>query len=55
MCGRYSLTTPVEGLRELFDFPERPNLQPRYNIAPTQEVAAVRAVAPAGEEQTEVR
>lgn len=43
MCGRYSLTTPVEGLRELFDFPERPNLQPRYNIAPTQEVAAVRA------------
>jgi len=48
MCGRYSLTTPVEGLRLLFDFPEQPNLQPRYNIAPTQEVAAVRAAAPAG-------
>jgi putative SOS response-associated peptidase YedK len=36
MCGRYSLTTPVEGLRRLFEFPERPNLAPRYNIAPTQ-------------------
>ena len=22
MCGRYSITTPVEGLRTLFDFPE---------------------------------
>ncbi len=48
MCGRYSLTTPVEGLRQLFDFPEQPNLKPRYNIAPTQEVAAVRAAPPAG-------
>jgi len=48
MCGRYSLTTPVEGLRLLFDFPEQPNLKPRYNIAPTQEVAAVRAAPPAG-------
>jgi len=48
MCGRYSLTTPVEGLRSLFEFPEQPNLEPRYNIAPTQEVAAVRAAPPAG-------
>jgi putative SOS response-associated peptidase YedK len=42
MCGRYSLTTPVEGVRQVFGFLERPNLQARYNIAPTQEVAAVR-------------
>lgn len=42
MCGRYSLTTPLEGLRDLFQFSERPNLAPRYNIAPTQQVAAVR-------------
>ncbi len=53
MCGRYSLTTPVEALRQLFDFPEQPNLGPRYNIAPTQDVAAVRrdpppTAAPAG-------
>jgi putative SOS response-associated peptidase YedK len=46
MCGRYSLTTPVEGLRRLFDFPEQPNLPPRYNIAPTQQVAAVRRAPP---------
>ncbi len=42
MCGRYSLTTPVEALRELFRFPEQPNVAPRYNIAPTQNVATVR-------------
>jgi putative SOS response-associated peptidase YedK len=48
MCGRYSLTTPVEGLRQLFDFPERPNLAPRYNIAPTQSVASVRRAPPPG-------
>ncbi len=42
MCGRYSLTTPMEAVRQLFDFPERPNLALRVNIAPSQEVAAVR-------------
>lgn len=42
MCGRYSLTTPVEVLRRLFGFAEVPNLAPRYNIAPTQEVPVVR-------------
>jgi putative SOS response-associated peptidase YedK len=42
MCGRYSLTTPVEGVRQVFGFLERPNLAARYNIAPTQEVPAVR-------------
>ena len=42
MCGRYSLTTPMEAVRQLFDFPERPNLAARVNIAPSQDVAAVR-------------
>jgi putative SOS response-associated peptidase YedK len=42
MCGRYMLTTPVEALRQLFLFEERPNLMPRYNIAPTQDVPVVR-------------
>ena len=42
MCGRYSLTTPMEAVRRLFDFPERPDLAARVNIAPSQEVAAVR-------------
>ena len=42
MCARYSITTPTEGLRQLFLFEEMPNLAPRYNVAPTQEVPAVR-------------
>ncbi len=42
MCGRYSLTTPSEAVRAYFDFVELPNLPPRANIAPSQDVAAVR-------------
>ena len=42
MCGRYLLTTPVDALGQLFRFTERPNLGPRYNIAPTQDVPIVR-------------
>jgi putative SOS response-associated peptidase YedK len=42
MCGRYMLTTPVEALRQLFMFEQRPNLMSRYNIAPTQDVPVVR-------------
>ena len=30
MCGRYMMTSPVEALRQLFLFQERPNLMPRY-------------------------
>ncbi len=42
MCGRYLLTSPVDALRQLFLFEQRPNLMPRYNIAPTQDVPVVR-------------
>ena len=42
MCGRYMLTSPVEALRQLFLFEQRPNLPPRFNIAPTQDVPIVR-------------
>ena len=42
MCGRYSLTTPVDSMACLFGFDERPNLAARYNIAPTQDVLIVR-------------
>jgi putative SOS response-associated peptidase YedK len=43
MCGRFILTEPADALRQLFLFDERPNLGPRYNIAPTQEVPVVVA------------
>jgi putative SOS response-associated peptidase YedK len=42
MCGRFTRTTPVRVLATLFDFAETPDLAPRYNIAPTQPIAAVR-------------
>lgn len=44
MCGRYSLTLPKEAVGRLFgvDVTRLPELAPRYNIAPSQPVAAVR-------------
>lgn len=42
MCGRFTLTTPAELVAEAFGLPEIPELSPRYNIAPTQDVAVVR-------------
>lgn len=43
MCGRYALTLPPEAVRRMFGYAEQPNFPPRYNIAPTQPVAVVRA------------
>lgn len=42
MCGRMLLTTPVSEIQKIFGVPEAPNLAPRWNIAPTQDIAAVR-------------
>jgi putative SOS response-associated peptidase YedK len=42
MCGRFTLIAPGEAVAELFDLSETPELAPRYNIAPTQPIAAVR-------------
>jgi putative SOS response-associated peptidase YedK len=42
MCGRYTLAVTPELLRQLFGFVFTPNLQPRFNIAPTQQAPAVR-------------
>lgn len=41
MCGRFLLTAPPEAVQRLFGFLELPNLEPRYNIAPSQPVAAM--------------
>jgi putative SOS response-associated peptidase YedK len=41
MCGRYSFTLPPEAIRALFRVMTTLNLQPRYNIAPTQQVPVV--------------
>jgi putative SOS response-associated peptidase YedK len=43
MCGRFTLRTPQGQLVQQFGLAGVPELTPRYNIAPTQDVAAVRA------------
>ena len=42
MCGRFTLRTPTKTLASLFDGLRFPDLKPRYNIAPTQDVVCVR-------------
>jgi len=52
VCGRFTLATPAETIAEDFGLaaPEDvPELAPRYNIAPTEPVAAIRAVAAGAE------
>ena len=46
MCGRYTLTAPGEIVAEIFELVDVPPILPRYNLAPTQEAAVVRVVAP---------
>lgn len=57
MCGRFALMTSTEQLAQLFDVPETavaalPPAVPRYNIAPTQPVAAIRLNETGGREFT---
>jgi putative SOS response-associated peptidase YedK len=47
MCGRFALFDPGEALAEIFGLAEARLPGPRYNIAPSQPVAAVR-LAPGG-------
>lgn len=45
MCGRFALFASGEEVAERFHLPEVPLFDPRYNIAPSQAVAIVRATA----------
>lgn len=49
MCGRFTLRTPASELVEIFRLVRNMEFSPRYNIAPTQPVAAVRQT-PTGRE-----
>ncbi len=42
MCGRFTLTRSAAEVAEHFGLSAAPELAPRFNIAPTQEVAVVR-------------
>ncbi len=50
MCGRFALVATGEEVAEHYQLPEVPFVVPRYNIAPTQPVAAVR-LSNAGERE----
>jgi len=52
MCGRFTLRTPMRDLAAQFLFDPISETPPRYNIAPTQEVAIVRQKA--GQPQREL-
>lgn len=48
MCGRFSLSASPEAIQELFSLSDAPKSPARYNIAPSQPVAAVRATTLGG-------
>ncbi len=41
MCGRFTLQVPPEQLAAVFGIPV-PNITPRFNIAPSQQIAVIR-------------
>lgn len=43
VCGRYAFYSPHEAVRQWFPYRNLPNLRPRWNIAPTQTAAVIRA------------
>lgn len=60
MCGRFTLRTPQSVLVEHFDLAARgqrslPGFEARYNIAPTQEIAVIRANSAGGREVAMMR
>jgi putative SOS response-associated peptidase YedK len=55
VCGRFTLTSSPERLAERFGLDEVPGLAPRFNIAPSQEVATVRRRDGSGARVLEMR
>ncbi len=48
VCGRFTLSRSAAEIAEHFDLPAVPELAPRFNIAPGQDIAVVQAEAQAG-------
>jgi putative SOS response-associated peptidase YedK len=49
MCGRFAFYSPAEATAALFGATGSMEFSPRYNIAPTQDIAAVRDAGDEGE------
>ena len=54
MCGRTSLNTKPEDLREIFGLDEVPQLVPHYNVPPSRPLAAVRVLRSSGGRKMEL-
>lgn len=42
MCGRFSLTVPIDALRQHFQLQKGLYLKPRYNIAPSETIPVIK-------------
>ncbi len=41
MCGRFALYSPASKIAEVFEIVEPPEILPRYNVAPTDDIACI--------------
>src|SRR5690606_7922937 len=55
MCGRFAFYSSSEAMAELFGAEPVASVEPRWNIAPTQEIAAVRQPEPGRRELVVLR
>ncbi len=55
MCGRFAFYSSSEAMAELFGAEPVASVEPRWNIAPTQEIAAVRQLEPGRRELVVLR
>ena len=55
MCGRFAFYSPSEAVAALFGVNDALPVEPRYNIAPTQYIAAIRGNEEAGRELVMLR
>lgn len=53
MCGRFTLSQPIDEVASAFNLAQIPPLEPRYNIAPTQQVPSILST-PGGEKQLQM-
>ncbi|WP_009633080.1 SOS response-associated peptidase [Synechocystis sp. PCC 7509] len=54
MCGRFTLSQPIDAIASAFNLRQVPPLEPRYNIAPTQLVPAILQPSAQNEKQLQM-
>lgn len=55
MCGRFAFYSPTEAVAALFSVDTNLEVEPRYNIAPSQYIAAIRETGEAGRQLVMLR